>query len=266
VNGQGACLSATIDKYVRVAVSPNWDDRYLLHYSEYENVRVPGDIEHILIRRIVERFQVGPVQITSTADIPAGTGLGSSGAFTVALIKALNPWMSRAELASWACDLDIGQQDQWSAVYGGVNLFDFEWGTVRPIATGIDRSLALYFTGMRHNSAEILTGPQKPPEDAWREALRMAEALVTNDIAKVGDEFTAQWAAKYVRCPSREHRLIDGWIRAGCAAGAYGGKLVGAGNGGFVMFATEVNLDTLMADLGLRRVEFRFTDEGAQCR
>lgn len=261
----GVCLSATIDKYVTVSVAENWSSRYLLHYSEYENVARTTEIRHRLIRRILERFDVPPLQITSTADIPAGTGLGSSGAFTVGLLKALHPEASKPQLARWACELDIGQQDQWSAVYGGVNLFDFSTGTILPVETDLDRHLVLYYTGIRHDAASVLTGPQKSTADAIREARAMLDALASGDLAAVGDCLTAQWAGKVLRCPSRENRLIDGWIKAGCEAGALGGKLVGAGGGGFVMFATEVNHDSLMADLGLRRVAMRFTHEGSRC-
>jgi D-glycero-alpha-D-manno-heptose-7-phosphate kinase len=262
VLGRGVCIAATIDKYVTVSATENWDDRYLLHYSDYENVPGRDEIRHRLIRSVLEFLDVGPgVQITSTADIPAGTGLGSSGAFTVGLLKALRPDVSRPQLARWACDLDIGQQDQWSAVYGGVNLFEFESGTIRPIETTIDRHLVLYYTGMRHDAAQVLTGPQKSRHTAYAEVKAMVGHLEADDLQGVGDAFTSQWSAKYLRCPTPEHEIIDQWIRLGCEAGAYGGKLIGAGGGGFVMFATEVDLDAVVP---LRRVPFRFTYDG--CR
>jgi D-glycero-alpha-D-manno-heptose-7-phosphate kinase len=262
-NGHGICLAATINHHVQVTVTPTWDPRYILHYSQYENVRRPDEIRHRLIRRIIEKFDIAPgLQISSIGEIPAGTGLGSSGAFTVAVLKALFPDISRPLLADWACELDIGQQDQWSAVYGGVNIYDFTEGIIRPIHTTIDQSLRLFYTNMRHDSSQILTGAQKPSLLAQAEVADMVEALEYGDPSLVGSVLTEQWDRKRNATPSAEHRRIDAIIRHGVSNGAYGGKLIGAGDGGFVMFATDVDLTPV---IGLRELPFSFTWEGTRC-
>jgi D-glycero-alpha-D-manno-heptose-7-phosphate kinase len=265
VNGTGLCLSATINHAVTVTVTPTWDPVYRLHYSEIEEAAKLVGIRHRIIRRTLEKFSVRPgIQIISVAEIPAGTGLGSSGAFTVALLKALQPSATRTQLASWACELDAGQQDQWSATYGGLNVYDFAARTVRPIQTSLTAiHFALYYTNMRHDSATLLTGPGKTPAVAEQEVRDTIHAFEDDDLHLLGFEMTSQWHHKLVACPSREHRVIDTWINAGITAGAYGGKLIGAGNGGFVLFATDTNLDDIMHPL--RRIPFEFVDEGVRC-
>lgn len=258
----GFCVSATIDKFVTVTVTENFEPTYVLHYSEAETAQHATDIKHRLLRKVLTHMDVPPgIQIATAADIPAGTGLGSSGAFTVALLKALYPEASRPRLARLACMMDLGQQDQWSAVHGGVNAFDFKAGTIRPVETTLDTSLALFYTGIRHDAGTVLTGQHVTRREGYDQAVSAVRALEANDPRSLGQCMLEQWVAKLRRAPSRTHEIVDGWIREGCRQGAYGGKLVGAGDGGFVLFAT----DTPIVIDGLREVPFRFEHEGVRC-
>lgn len=257
----GLCVSATIDKFITVTVSTNFDARYVLHYSQSENVEHAEDIQHRLLRRVLVDTATPPgIQVATAADIPAGTGLGSSGAFTVGLLKALYPEASKPALARMACRMDIGQQDQWSAVYGGVNAYDFESGMLRPIETTVDSYLELHYTGLRHDAAAVVTGQSVTRRAALDQVSTAVQALEANDPAWLGECFLTQWAAKLDRAPTPTHQQIDRLIRDGIGQGAYGGKLVGAGDGGFLLFSTPVPLE-----LGLRKVPFQFHHDGVRC-
>lgn len=254
----GICLAAAIDKYVTVTVADNFDDTYELHYSQSERVYTAGAVQHRILRAVLTELDIPPgVQISTSADIPAGTGLGSSGAFTVALLKALRPDLSRLELTDLACRIDTGMQDQWSAVWGGVNVYDFGSGIIEPVHA--PNCFRLYYTGLRHDSAEVLTGTTVDRTVAHKQVLTAQYAL-TQGVRRVGECLTAQWAAKFIRQPTEIHDLIDRLILTGIEQGAYGGKLVGAGDGGFILFATDHPLN-----LGLREVPFTFDHEGVRC-
>lgn len=249
----GLCVTAAIRQYVTVTLADSFDPTYVLHYSKAEEVERIADIKHRVLRDTLRRLRVSPgIQIATAADIPAGTGLGSSGAFTVALLKALLPDASRPLLARLACDIDLGQQDQWAAIYGGVNVFDFDAGTIRPVDTNMDRWLSLRYTGIRHDAAEVLTGQTIPRDENAVDAAVVA--LENDDPRLLGRLLTAQWEAKYERAPTEAHQRIDRMIRGEIAAGAYGAKLVGAGDGGFLL---------VCADRSHRPVEF--DHEGVKC-
>lgn len=251
----GICLAGSIDQHVSVSVCRSFTGEYVLHYSEAEQVRSPDQIRHRILRRVLTELHIPPVQVSTSADLPAGTGLGSSGVFTVALLKALAPGLSRLELARLACRFDIGEQDQWSAVWGGVNVYDFAAGTITPVPAP-DR-FRLYYTGLKHDAAEVLRGTVVSRWEAVVQVRRMVDAFRAKDIYRIGDCLTAQWAAKLIRQPSRIHQEIDDLIREGLRQGAYGGKLVGAGDGGFLLFAADLPLD-----LGLQEVRFTWDHDG----
>ena len=261
-NGEGICLSATIDKHITVTVTPTWSDTYTLHYSSFEKVTDAHAIQHRILRRILVDQMVRPgIQISSIGEIPAGTGLGSSGAFTVGTLRALLPDASRAVLADLACEYDVGQQDQWSAIYGGINVYDFAEGIIRPVWTSLTSDdFSLYYTGLHHDAAALLTGPAKPYDVAQSQVFHAVTALEDDDIAELGYQFSSQWKHKLAACPSHEHQMIDTWIDKGVNNGAYGGKLVGAGNGGFILFAGDAGIIP-----GLARTPFQFTDQGTRC-
>jgi D-glycero-alpha-D-manno-heptose-7-phosphate kinase len=266
--GEGICLSATISASVVITVKPHWDPLYLLHYSQTECWEHADQIQHRIFRDVFKRLSVPPgVEVSSLAEVPGGTGLGNSGAFTVGLLKALDPSLSRPALCDLACQLDIGQQDQWSAVYGGMNAFDFDQGTICPVDTPHRDCFALYYTGLKHDSASILTGPPKDVDLAREQVMVMVRALMDGDVNDIGEELNRQWITKLDTSPSLTHLRIDKVIQEGIEAGATGGKLVGAGDGGFVLFATEdhVRLGARMDRLGLRQLPFCLTEEGSRC-
>jgi D-glycero-alpha-D-manno-heptose-7-phosphate kinase len=161
--------------------------------------------------------------------------------------------------------MDIGQQDQWSAVYGGVNVFDFRTGAIRPVETTIDAHLELYYTGFKHDAAAVLTGQHVPRRVAVTQATEALKAMEANDVECLGECFNRQWQAKFRRAPTRCHQMVDAWIRAGIEAGAKGGKLVGAGDGGFILFASDAPLANVLQPTGLRKVPFKFSHDGSQC-
>lgn len=254
----GLCVTAAIDKHITITLSEPLDDRYLLRYSQIERVNRVADIQHRILRDALTLANVGPgVEITSTSDVPAGTGLGSSGAFTVGVLRALFPDASRPRLARLACELDTGQQDQHAAVYGGVNVFDFRERTIRPIDTTMDRHLSLYYTGVRRDAGQP---PAGMPER--RDVRFEVAALEQDDPELLGWCLTRQWAEKRDHFPSPFHADCDGHLQAGLDAGAFGGKLIGAGGGGFLLFASTSDLDDVMKRRGLRRLPFRFDHVG----
>jgi D-glycero-alpha-D-manno-heptose-7-phosphate kinase len=236
------------------------------------------------------------VEISSMADIPAGTGLGSSGAFTVGLLKALyahtHRLASNEELAELACHIEIdllgepvGKQDQYAAAIGGITAFDYQSDDtvlITPVSMPVDArnrfedGLVLFYTGIRRSASEelttqvgaVLTG--RAVEDNLRKVRDLGrcsfDALREGDLENFARLLTEQWELKYERSSSATHAQVDAWIREGIAAGALGGKLVGAGGGGFLLFYADakVQLRHRMADLGLEEVRFGFDYEGAK--
>lgn len=267
--GDGICLSATITPSVTITIAPAWDNQYVLHYAQSERWDHADQIQHRILRSVLTGLGIPPgIQISSLSDVPGGTGLGNSGAFTVGLLHALCPHLPRPALCQLACDHDLGQQDQWSATYGGLNIYDFAEGIIRPIHTQLTADqFALYYTGLHHDAADILTGPAKDVTFARSQVLQMVTALESNNLHDVGYALSGQWASKLNAQPTRAHQSINQIIRAGTANGAYGGKLVGAGDGGFILYATDdrPHLDEAMRELGLRRLPFQFTSEGTRC-
>lgn len=259
IDGEGYCIAAAIDKYVTIAVNNPFTADYLLKYSEVERVKTVGEIRHSLIRRILTFTDTEPgIEISTMADLPSGTGLGSSGAFAVGLLHALQPDVTRPALAHAACMADTGQQDQWAAVYGGVHAFDFANKTLRPIDTHIDDHLQLFYTGVGRVAEPVPVDPVR----ARVQADAALAALEGDDPELLGACLSEQWALKLETQPSDFHRAMDRVIGAAMELGAYGGKLVGAGAGGFILTAGKVDpID--MRRMGLVEVPFRFAREGS---
>ena len=288
--GSGFLVAAAISKYVYIAVNQNFDDDILLKYSHVERVGRPEDIEHPLLRECLLDAQLGSaIEISSMADIPAGTGLGSSGAFAVGVLKALHAFkheiVPNEQIAARACEIEIGRlgepigkQDQYIAAVGGLTAFEFladERVEVIPVALAdavrhrIEDNLLLFFTGVRRPASEVLAHEQSGANasstkleenlDAVRAiGYETLQALTSGDLATFGDLLTRQWRLKLDRSPTDIHHTIDGWIRHGITAGAAGGKLVGAGGGGFLLFYAEdkAKLRVAMNELGLAEVRF----------
>jgi D-glycero-alpha-D-manno-heptose-7-phosphate kinase len=295
----GFLVAAAITKYVFIAVNRNFDGDFLLKYSHIERFDDPARAEHRLLREILLVTEVpAGVEISSMADIPAGTGLGSSGAFTVGALQALlahqSGHPSNVELAELACHVElerlgepIGKQDQYIAAVGGITAFSFEPdGAVRVQPLDLDAdtreqledNLVLFYTGIRRSASEVLaveasTGSSSPDAadlganlDAVKALGReTADALARGDLERFGALLSEQWARKFERSPTPVHERVDRWIRAGLEAGASGGKLVGAGDGGFLLFYSEAKADLreAMRREGLDEVRFGIDYLGA---
>ncbi len=298
-NSEGGFLVAgAIDKYVYIAVNRYFGSDILLKYSSIERVTKPSDVEHPLLREalLASGIEEG-VEISSMADIPAGTGLGSSGAFTVGVLRALQAHnhqiMPSEELAELACEIEIerleapvGRQDQYIAAIGGITALEFlpdDTVNVFPVGLAedararLEENLVLFYTGVSRSAASELanqTGLNQGavPTDLSKNldavkalGLDSFEALSAGDLTGFAELLTRQWKLKLQRSPTELHDQIDGWIDKGLAAGAGGGKLVGAGGGGFLLFYAEnkAGLRAEMVDLGLQEVRFAFDYEGS---
>lgn len=295
----GFLVAAAITKYVFIAVNRNFDGDYLLKYSHVERFDDPNDAEHRLLREILLVSEVpAGVEISSMADIPAGTGLGSSGAFTVGTLQALlahrRDHPSNVELAELACHVElerlgepIGKQDQYIAAVGGITAFSFEADEsvrVRPLDLApetrerLEDDLVLFYTGIRRSASEVLAVEAAADSrsglatdlDANLDAVKAlghetARALERGDLDHFGSLLSDQWQRKLERSPTPVHERVDRWIRAGLEAGATGGKLVGAGDGGFLLFFSESKSDLreAMRSEGLDEVRFGIDYLGA---
>jgi D-glycero-alpha-D-manno-heptose-7-phosphate kinase len=295
----GFLIAAAIDKYVYVTVMRPFTPGIYLKYSKLEHVESVDEVHHPIIRESIALldFKTPQVEITTLADIPAGTGLGSSGSFTTALLKALYAHRRRlvhpSELAELACQIEIdrlgepiGKQDQYIAAYGGLTCFTFHQdGGVQaePLKLPMDAlfnledDLLLFFTGFSRSAGTILADQrqrtQQHDEDMLRNldgvkdlGFRSREALEKGDTAAFGDLMHEQWEQKKRRSGAMTNSHIDEWYELGRKNGALGGKLVGAGGGGFLMFYAEDHrrLREAMTGAGLEEVRFRFDFEGTK--
>ncbi|MEO7270601.1 MAG: galactokinase [Vicinamibacterales bacterium] len=295
----GFLIAAAIDKYVYVTVMRPFTPGIYLKYSKLEHVDAADDVQHPIIREAIKLvgFRTPQIEITTLADIPAGTGLGSSGSFTTALVKALYAHRRRLlhpnELAELACEIEIdrleepiGKQDQYIAAYGGITCFTFrEDGGVEaeplklPIDAmfGLEDNLLLFFTGFSRTAGSILADQQTrtTSHDETMLAnlhyvkdlgLRSRAALERGDTAAFGELLHEHWEHKKRRSRGMSNPQIDEWYELGRKNGALGGKLVGAGGGGFLMFYAEDHrrLRSAMASAGLEEIRFRFDFEGTK--
>ena len=295
----GSLIAAAIDRYVYVTVMRPFTPGIYLKYSELEHVQQVDEVQHPIIREAVRMvgFSTPQVEITALADIPAGTGLGSSGSFTTALLKALYTHRKRlllpGELARLACEIEInrlkrpiGKQDQYIAAYGGITCFHFhsdETVDAAPLKISIDTvfeledDLLLFFTGFSRSAGSILEDQdtrtrQSDPEMIQNLhyvkelGLRSQQALEAGRLAEFGEILHEHWEHKKRRSSGMSNPQVDEWYELGRANGAIGGKLVGAGGGGFLMFYVEdrKRLRQAMARAGLEEVRFRFDFEGTK--
>ena len=293
----GSVISAAIDKYVYVAINATFTDDYLLKYSVHERVERAEDIQHVLIREVLLRYEVQPgIEIVSVADIPAGTGLGSSGSFTVGLLRAVHAHSHRqcsiADLAEEACHIEIerladpvGKQDQYIAAFGGLTRFDFRpddsvdverLTTTKETLADLEDHLLLFFTDYSRDAATILA-EQKVRSERDDAAMianldyvndlgqRIGSALESGDTMKFAELMHEHWTYKRQRSDGITNPQIDEWYDIARRNGALGGKLVGAGAGGFLLFYAEEprRLRCAMTETGLPEVRFGFDHDGS---
>ena len=296
---EGFLVSAAIDKYVYVNVMRPFTEGIYLKYSQLEHVEQIADVKHPIIREALQMlgFKTPQVEITTLADIPAGTGLGSSGSFTTALLKALYTHRKRhlhqEELAELACHIEIdrlgepiGKQDQYIAALGGVTCFTFHKDnkvTAEPLGISmatmfdLEDNLLLFFTGFSRSASNILKDQKVKSQQNDTNMLnnlhyvkdlgyRSRNALVEGKTELFGELMHEHWEHKKRRSGGMSNPQIDEWYELGMKNGAVGGKLVGAGGGGFLMFmARDRNkLRHAMVHAGLEEVRFKFDFEGTK--
>lgn len=262
----GAVLSTTIDKYVYLAVHQYfYPQQTLLKYSKTELVNTTDEIQHPLFRECLKMLNLSGLDISSMADVPAGTGLGSSSSFTVSLLNVLHAYkheaVSAEYLAATACDIEInrlgdpiGKQDQYAAAYGGLNFIrfapdgsvDVEKVVMRAdVKTQLERNLIMLYTGQIHSASAILRQQNMAMQKAdkrqvMRDMVQMAyelkNTLQDNNIDDFGRTLHEGWLLKQSLSPSITNASISAMYEQGMRAGALGGKLLGAGGAGFLLF------------------------------
>ncbi|HJU65743.1 MAG TPA: hypothetical protein VJ596_08710 [Gemmatimonadaceae bacterium] len=294
----GFLIAAAIDKYVYIAVHRAFNPEIILKYSQLERVADSTQVQHPIIREALALLEIGPpLEIASMADIPAGTGLGSSGSFTTALLKALHAHKHHViqprELAEQACYIEIerlgesiGKQDQYIAAFGGVTSFTFhpdgqvESAPVRlspETLDGLEDHLLLFFTGYSRAASGVLR--DQDARSKGRDSAMLANlhrvkelgvasksALEAGDLQRFAELMNVQWQEKKRRSGGMSNGQIDCWYDLALQNGALGGKLIGAGGGGFLMFLAEdrSRLRRTMKEAGLLEVRFRLDFEGTR--
>ncbi len=296
---EGFLIAAAIDKYVYVTINRPFNEGIYLKYSEIEHVKTVDEVSHNIIREALklENLNTPQVEISSIADLPSGTGLGSSGSFTTALLKALYAYWHRhinpEELAELACAIEIdrlkepiGKQDQYIASVGGITCFAFHKDnsvTFAPLKISretfhkLEDNLLLFFTGFSRSASEILKDQhiksQKNDVDMLNNLHFVKEigylskdALESGNTDKFGELMHQHWEHKKKRSGGMSNQDIDTWYETALKNGAIGGKVVGAGGGGFLMFMADdaTKLRSAMTKSGLQEVRFKFDFEGAK--
>lgn len=295
----GLVLAAAIDKYVYITLHERFISRILLKYSNMEEVDTIDEIKHPLIRESLRLWSgdASHLEITSMADIPAGTGLGSSGSFTTALLKALHALSKNLvhprELAEQACRIEIdvlqepiGKQDQYISAFGGITTFRFmPNGQVDVLPTKIsdetifnlEDNLLLFFTGAVRSASEILRTQDARSKERDKDMIAnlhfikqigrdSKEALEVGNLTRFAELMNIHWEHKRQRDAKISSDAINHWYELARANGALGGKLIGAGGGGFLLFYAEdrIRLRRALRDVGLQEVRFRFDFEGTK--
>jgi D-glycero-alpha-D-manno-heptose-7-phosphate kinase len=295
----GFLVAAAIDKYVYLTLHSTFGEDFILRYSAMEKVSSVAEIKHPIVREAMKLLGLPArkMEISSMADIPAGTGLGSSGSFCTALLKALHTYkkefISPQELAEEACTLEleklkepIGKQDQYMAACGGLSCLSFEKNgriSVEPLKmdpeayANLEENLLLFFTGYSRSAGSIL----KDQDDKSRQGdatmlenlhltkdigLRSKAALEKGDLESFGRLLHEHWERKRQRSQGISSGQIDQWYGLAMQNGALGGKLIGAGGGGFLMFyaSDKARLRHAMREAGLEEIRFRFEQAGTQ--
>lgn len=289
----GCVLSTSINRYCYISIHPYFDENYtLLKYSESELVQDLSDIRHRIFNCVLNERRIHGVEITSTADVPGGTGLGSSSTFTVGLLNALNcyqgKYMSKGEIAEKACEIEIqklgspiGKQDQYAAAFGGLNFIRFHSDgavSVSPVTMRggtyreLQKNLVMLYTGSTRSANAILSEQKKnlSTQDKTanlRQMCALAEdmraALEQNKLDSFGDLLNEGWKLKRTLASGISNPVIDEAYETAMKNGALGGKLLGAGGGGFLLFyCPPERQEQLRVALRLRAFPFSFEKDG----
>jgi D-glycero-alpha-D-manno-heptose-7-phosphate kinase len=290
-------LSTSIDKYMYITINKKFDNKIRLSYSITENENSIQQIKHPIVRNTLELLDIqGGVEITSISDIPSqGSGLGSSSSYTVALLHALYAYkgesISKEELGRLSSHIEIdlcgdriGKQDQYAAAFGGLNLIEFNEDdsvVVSPVICKpetikkMEESIIVFYTGRTRSASTLLSEQSDNMKRADKRELMsnmvslaydMRDLLENDDIDTLGELLDQNWQLKRQMTVGISDLEIDGWYSEGILAGATGGKLLGAGNGGFMMFFApkEKHAKIAKAMKGLQRVPFSFDNDGSK--
>ncbi len=296
---EGFLISAAIDKYVYITLHKTFEKEIILKYSHMEKIKNGKEIKHPIFREAIRLLHMEdyPMEICSMADIPGGTGLGSSSSFTTALLKALHTAkgdiVSTRTLAEEACEIEmnrlgepIGKQDQYIAAYGGITCMQFRkdgYVWVDPLNISketfynLEDNLILFFTGFTHTAGNILKEQDEASRKKEKDMInnlhfvkelgyQSRDALERGDLDTLADIMNTHWEYKKKRAGGMSNPQIDKWYQLAMANGAGGGKLIGAGGGGFLMFYAKdkQKLRHVMGQAGLEEVRFRFEAEGTK--
>jgi D-glycero-alpha-D-manno-heptose-7-phosphate kinase len=296
---EGFLIAAAIDKYVYITIHQTFIEELIVKYSTLERVMTLDDLKHPIVREAFKLVGLPGrgLEVTSMADIPAGTGLGSSGSFTTALLKALYAHNKHLihphELAEQACEIEIdrlrepiGKQDQYIAAYGGVTCLQFNrddtvnaWPAKLAAETvyNLEDNLLLFFTGYSRAASSILQEQDSKTKQQDSDMIhnlhyvkelgrRSLKLLEDGQLSQFGRVMHEHWEHKKRRSSGMSNPLIDEWYELAIKNGAVGGKLIGAGGGGFLMFYAEdkTRLRHAMTEAGLSEVRFRFDFEGTK--
>lgn len=290
----GCVLSTTINRYMYLTIHPYFDERRTaLKYSQNEIVDNVNDIQHSIFHCVLNDQQISGVEISSTADVPSGTGLGSSSSFTVGLLHTLacyrGKYVSKSRLAEEACKVEIeklgapiGKQDQYAAAFGGLNYITFhrdDTVSVEPVIVKsetmirLQENLVMFYTGLTHDANRILAEQKQniAQADKTRNLIRMCElargmkqSLEENELDDFGAILNESWQRKRELAGSITNSKIDELYACAMANGATGGKLLGAGGGGFLLFFCPKERQALLQEkLRLKTFPFRFEHDGS---
>lgn len=296
---EGFLIAAAIDKYVYITLHETFVDEMIIKYSKMERVSSIDEIQHPIIREALRLVGIKNlnIELSSMADIPSGTGLGSSGSFTCALLKALQTYKKNLvhpnEIAEQACHIEIdllkepiGKQDQYISAYGGINCFEFcknDTVKAKPLKISdetlysLEDNLLLFFTGYSRSASEVLKEQDtktKKKDSSMIDNLHYVKelgyksqaAFESGDLEEFAELMNVHWEHKKQRSNSMSNNKINKWYDIAMKNGALGGKLIGAGGGGFLMFYANENMKLrhAMAHEGLKEVRFKFDFEGSK--
>lgn len=295
---KGAVLSTTIDKYMYISTHQFFDrSKIRCKYSITETVDNLEDLQHPILRTVLGDFDVTGIEVSSIADIPGGTGMGSSSSFTVGLLHNMNAYtnneVSKESLGADACRIEIellgepiGKQDQYAAAYGGLNIIEFHPDGsvhVEPVTisedtrASLNENLKLYYIGNQRSASKILAEQKKNTsrEDKFKALEKMVdlvyelkEVLVKGDLRTFGDLLHQNWLLKQSLAKGITTPRINELYEAATSAGARGGKLLGAGGGGFMLFYVDADkhtsVDAAMAELEATPFDIKMETEGSK--
>ena len=295
---KGAVLSTSINKYMYISTHQYFEaDKIRCKYSQTETVGDVNELKHPILKTVLSDFNLNGIEVSSIADIPGGTGMGSSSSFTVGLLHNLNTYIgrevSKEDLGAGACRIEIellgepiGKQDQYAAAYGGLNVIEFNPDgtvTVSPVNISdairdqLDQNLKLYYLGNQRSASAILSEQKKntSAQDKFKALEHMVSIVYKlRDSLEAGklDDFGAlmheNWLLKQQLASGITTPQITETYDAGLKAGALGGKLLGAGGGGFMLFYASADvhdaLDLAMEGVGASSFEFSMETEGSK--